>query len=46
MKKSMMQNMAVMYANALYSRGFAKEKIRHYGFVFMGKEVLIGSDSE
>ena len=27
----------------LLSRGFAKEKIRHYGFVFKGKKVLIGS---
>ncbi|MFR2012299.1 MAG: AAA family ATPase [Christensenellales bacterium] len=34
------------YDAELLSRGFAKEKIRHYGFVFMGKEVLIGSDSE
>ena len=31
------------YDAELLSRGFAKEKIRHYGFVFKGKKVLIGS---
>ena len=30
------------YDAALAERGFEKERIRHYGFAFEGKEVLIG----
>lgn len=31
------------YDEEMSARGFAKEAIRHYGFAFRGKEVLIGS---
>ena len=31
------------YDTELLARGIAKERIRHYGFAFRGKEVLIGS---
>lgn len=31
------------YDSVLIGRGFAKEQIRHYGFAFEGKKVLIGS---
>ena len=31
------------YDAELLSRGIPKEKIRHYGFAFEGKNVLIGS---
>ena len=30
------------YDAALVARGFEKERIRHYGFAFEGKQVLIG----
>lgn len=30
------------YDSELLGRGFEKEQIRHYGFAFKGKEVLIG----
>ena len=30
------------YDAALIGRGFEKEQIRHYGFAFEGKQVLIG----
>ncbi len=30
------------YDAELLGRGFEKEQIRHYGFAFKGKEVLIG----
>lgn len=30
------------YDADLLAKGFAKEQIRHYGFAFRGKEVLIG----
>lgn len=30
------------YDAQLYARGFTKEEIRHYGFAFEGKKVLIG----
>ena len=30
------------YDAALEERGFEKERIRHYGFAFEGKQVLIG----
>ena len=30
------------YGQELLSRGIPKEKIRHYGFAFEGKKVLIG----
>ena len=30
------------YDAALVDRGFTKEEIRHYGFAFEGKKVLIG----
>ena len=30
------------YDAELLVRGFEKEQIRHYGFAFKGKEVLIG----
>ena len=32
------------YDTELLARGIAKSKIRHYGFAFCGKEVLIGTD--
>lgn len=32
------------YDTVLAERGFEKERIRHYGFAFEGKHVLIGSD--
>ena len=32
------------YDTELISRGVKKENIRHYGFAFKGKEVLIGTD--
>lgn len=32
------------YDADLLARGISAEKIRHYGFAFKGKEVLIGSD--
>ena len=32
------------YDMELLMRGIAKERIRHYGFAFCGKKVLIGSD--
>ena len=32
------------YDAELISRGVKKENIRHYGFAFKGKEVLIGTD--
>ena len=31
------------YDAELLARGIPKEKIRHYGFAFEGKNVLIGS---
>lgn len=31
------------YDAALVARGIVKERIRHYGFAFQGKKVLIGS---
>ena len=31
------------YDAELFARGIPKEKIRHYGFAFEGKNVLIGS---
>ena len=31
------------YDAELLARGIPKEKIRHYGFAFCGKKVLIGS---
>ena len=31
------------YDTELLARGIAKERIRHYGFAFRGREVLIGS---
>ena len=31
------------YDAELLARGISKEKIRHYGFAFEGKNVLIGS---
>ena len=30
------------YDMALLERGFEKQRIRHYGFAFEGKQVLIG----
>ena len=30
------------YDAQLFARGFKKEEIRHYGFVFEGKKILIG----
>ncbi len=32
------------YDAALVARGFEKERIRHYGFAFEGKQVLIGEE--
>ena len=32
------------YDAELLARGIPVEKIRHYGFAFQGKEVLIGKD--
>lgn len=32
------------YDAELLARGIPKEKIRHYGFAFEGKKVLIGTD--
>ena len=34
------------YDAELLARGIPKEKIRHYGFAFEGKKVLIGTDRE
>ena len=34
------------YDAALAARGFEKEQIRHYGFAFEGKQVLIGQAME
>jgi len=31
------------YDAILIARGISKDKIRHYGFAFSGKQVLIGS---
>ena len=31
--------------SALEARGIPLERIRHYGFAFEGKKVLIGSDA-
>lgn len=33
------------YDTELTARGFAKENIRHYGFAFEGKRVLIGQQA-
>lgn len=34
------------YAANLLGKGISKERIRRYGFAFLGKKVLIGTDSE
>ena len=31
------------YDAQLFARGFKKEEIRHYGFAFEGKKILIGT---
>ena len=33
---------AMNYDAQLFARGFERKEIRHYGFVFEGKKVLIG----
>ena len=33
------------YDTELLVRGIEKERIRHYGFAFRGKQVLIGSNN-
>ena len=34
------------YDAELLTRGIAREKIKHYGFAFKGKKVLIASDTK
>ena len=34
------------YDTELLARGIKKERIRHYGFAFRGKKVLIGTEEQ
>ena len=34
------------YDEELIARGIPQERIRHYGFAFCGKQILIGTDKE
>ena len=42
-QSALMQIKEKNYDAELLARGIPKEKIRHYGFAFEGKNVLIGS---
>ena len=42
LKSALLQIADKNYDAALTARGIPKENIRHYGFVFEGKHVLIG----
>ena len=42
-QSALMQIKEKNYDDELLARGIPKEKIRHYGFAFEGKNVLIGS---
>lgn len=43
-KNALLQIEEKNYDTELLARGIPKSKIRHYGFAFCGKEVLIGTD--
>ena len=44
MKAALRQIREKNYDEELITRGVPKDKIRHYGFAFEGKTVLIGTD--
>ena len=43
-KRALEQIEEKKYDEELFARGSAKERIRHYGFAFCGKKVLIGTE--
>lgn len=43
-KRALEQIEEKKYDEELFARGIAKEQIRHYGFAFCGKKVLIGTE--
>ena len=44
-KNALSQIEEKQYDTELLARGIPKERIRHYGFAFCGKKVLIGNET-
>ena len=42
-EQALRQNQKKQYDTELLARGITKERIRHYGFAFRGKKVLMGN---
>ena len=45
-ENALSQILEKQYDEELIARGIPQERIRHYGFAFCGKQILIGTDKE